>query len=88
TIRGILRCYRRYCIERIYSRHLLPNPGCLDKILTDETKENIELVPGSKKRSKNLIKLDITDSYEESIGTLTESEKWAVPFPELRFTMP
>ncbi len=67
-------------------RDLLPNPGCLDKILTDETKENIELVPGSKKRSKNLIRLNITNYYEESIGTLTESEKRAMPFPELKIS--
>ena len=67
-------------------RDLLPNPGCLDKVLTDETKENIELVAGSKKRSKNLIKLNITDSYEKSIGALTESEKRAVPFSEFKIS--
>jgi len=45
-------------------REILPNPGCLDKII-DEEKKNLELLPGSKKRSKNLIKFDITDGYND-----------------------
>ena len=65
-------------------RDLLPNPGCLDKVLTDETKKDLELIPGSKKRSKNLINLNITDPYKKPIGTSTESEKRAVPFPKLK----
>lgn len=67
-------------------RDLLPNPGCLDKVLTDETKENIELVPGSKKWEKNLIKLNITEPYKEPTGTSAESEKRAVPFPKLKLS--
>jgi hypothetical protein len=32
-------------------REILPNPGCLDKMIVDEAKKNLELLPGSKKRS-------------------------------------
>ena len=32
-------------------REILPNPGCLDKMIVDEAKKNLKLLPGSKKRS-------------------------------------
>ena len=57
-------------------REILPNPGCLDKIIGDEKeKKNLELLPGSKKRSKNLIKIDITDHYKEAAGPLIDLQK-------------
>ena len=57
-------------------REILPNPGCLDKIIDDEKeKKNLELLPGSKKRSKNLIKIDITDHYNEAPGPLIDLQK-------------
>jgi hypothetical protein len=49
---------------------ILPNPGCLDKVIDNEEKKNLELLPGAKKRSKNLINLDITDYYKETTGPL------------------
>jgi hypothetical protein len=56
-------------------REVLPNPGCLDKIIDDEEKKNLELLPGSKKRSKNLLKLNITNGYEEVTGPLIDLQK-------------
>lgn len=40
-------------------RIILPNPGCLDKILSEETKQHLELIPLSKNQSKNLSNTDI-----------------------------
>ena len=63
-------------------REILPNPGCLDKIIDDEKeKKNLELLPGSKKRSKNLIKIDITDYYNEAAGPLIDLRKTTSPLP-------
>jgi len=56
-------------------REILPNPGFLDKIVDDEEKKNLELLPGSKKRSKNLIKYNITDGYNELSGPLIDLQK-------------
>jgi hypothetical protein len=56
-------------------REVLPNPGCLDKIFFDEKKKNLELIPGSEKRSKNLIKTYITDGFEKLTGPLIDQQK-------------
>lgn len=56
-------------------REVLPNPGCLDKIIDDGEKKNLELLPGSKNRSKKLIKYDITDGYNELTGPLIDLKK-------------
>ncbi len=56
-------------------REILPTPGCLDKIIDDEKKENLELLPGSKKRLKNLIKYNITVSYNELSGPPIDLQK-------------
>lgn len=57
-------------------REILPNPGCLNKIIADdEKKKNLELLPGSKKRSKNLLKLNITNGYEEVTGPSIDLQK-------------
>jgi hypothetical protein len=61
-------------------REILPNPGCLDRII-DEEKKNLELLPGSKKRSKNLIKFDITDGYNDFPGPLVGLQKPASMLP-------
>ena len=37
-------------------RQVLPNPGCLEKLQADE-KQNLELIPWSKKRAKNAINI-------------------------------
>jgi len=65
-------------------RDLLPNPGCLDKVVADETKKNLELIPGSKKQSKNLINLNITERYKKMTGALIDSEKQVSPLPKLK----
>lgn len=49
-------------------REILPTPGCLNKIIDDEENKNLELLPGPKKRSKNLIKFNITDTYNDTAG--------------------
>ena len=68
-------------------REVLPNPGCLDKIIDDkEEKKNLKLLPGSKKRSKNLIKLDITDHYNEAAGPLIDPQKQTPLLPRSRIS--
>jgi hypothetical protein len=62
-------------------REILPSPGCLDKILDDEEKKNLELLPGSKKRSKNLIKCNITDGYNKLPGPLIDLQKTSSLLP-------
>jgi hypothetical protein len=67
-------------------RELLPNPGCLDKILNDEAKQNLELIPRSKKWSKNLISLNIPAYCEKTMGPSVESEKQVSKPPILKIS--
>jgi hypothetical protein len=62
-------------------REVLPSPGCLDKVIYDKKKKNLELIPGSKKRSKNHIKSNITDSYKNLTGPLIDLQKQTSPLP-------
>ena len=56
-------------------REILPTPGCLDKIIVEEAKKNIELLPRVKKRSKKSLKIDITDIYNKLDGPLIDLQK-------------
>jgi hypothetical protein len=67
-------------------REILPNPGCLDKVIDNEEKKNLELLPGAKKRSKNLIKIDITDYYKEATGPLIDLQKQTSLLPRSRIS--
>lgn len=49
-------------------RQILPDPGSLDKILSDGEKPVLELLPGSKNRSKNQITPGISYSCEKTAG--------------------
>ena len=60
-------------------RDILPNPGRLDAVVSSQAKKNLELIPRSKKRSKNIIKSRITNHYKNTTGPETASEKQAVP---------
>ena len=64
-------------------RQVLPNPGGLNKILSDEENKNLELIPGSKKRSKNLINVNITGDYQKTTGPIIGLEKQTKPPPEV-----
>ena len=55
-------------------REILPTPGCLDKIIVEEAKKNIELLPRVKKRSKKSLKIDITDIYNKLDVCMTYGE--------------
>jgi hypothetical protein len=67
-------------------REILPNPGCLDKIIDDEEKKKLELLPRAKKWSKNLIKLDITDYYKEGPDPLIDLQKQTPLLPKSRIS--
>jgi hypothetical protein len=67
-------------------REILPNPGSLDKIVDNDEKRNLELRPGAKKRSKNLIKLDITEYYKEVAGPLIDLQKQTALLPRSRIS--
>jgi len=66
-------------------RHnVLPHPGSVEKLQSPtDTKPHVELIPGSKKRSKNLINLNMSDSYDKTIGPLKDSRKSTKPPPEV-----
>ena len=63
-------------------RQVLPNPGCLNEILSDEENQDLEFIPGSKKRSKNLINVNITGDYQKPAGPIIGLEKQTKPPPE------
>lgn len=56
-------------------RQVLANPGCLDTIKSDEAKQNLELTPRPKKQSRNLINLDLSKSYEKTVGPVISIKK-------------
>lgn len=62
-------------------REILPSPGCLDKIIDDEEKKNLELLPEAKKQSKKLITYNITDSYNGLAGPLIDLQKTSSLLP-------
>jgi hypothetical protein len=64
-------------------RQVLPNPGCLNKILSDEENQNLEFIPRSKKQSKNLINPNITMDYQKATGPFIGLDKQAKPPPEV-----
>lgn len=64
-------------------RQVLANPGCLDIINLDEAKQNLELIPGSKKQSKNLINLNLSTCYEKIVDPLISIKNQAKPHPEV-----
>ena len=64
-------------------RQVLPNPGFLNKILSDEENQNLELIPRSKKQSKNLINPNITMDYQKTMGPFIGLEKQTKPPPEV-----
>ena len=68
-------------------RQVLPNPGFLNKILSDEENQNLELIPRSKKQSKNLINPDITRDYQKTMGPFKGLEKQSKPPPEVEVSM-
>jgi hypothetical protein len=64
-------------------RQVLPNPGSLNKILSDEENQDLEFIPGSKKQSKNLINSNITGDYQKMIDPFIDLEKQTKPPPEV-----
>jgi hypothetical protein len=64
-------------------RQVLPNPGCLNEILSDEENQNLEFIPRSKKQSNNLINPNITIDYQKTTGPFIGLEKQSKPPPEV-----
>jgi hypothetical protein len=60
-------------------RQILPNPGNLEKIKSDESKKNLELIPESKKWSKKLKKVNNSEAYKKVVGPMIDPEKQAGP---------
>jgi len=56
-------------------REVLPNPGCLDKILNDDKKQNLVLIPSAKKRSKNVDNQDVETDCNKKTVPLIDLEK-------------
>jgi hypothetical protein len=64
-------------------RLVLPNPGSLDKILPGGEKQTLELVPGSKNRSKNEINPDISYNCDKAAISLTSLGEQARSPPKM-----
>jgi len=64
-------------------REILPNPGSLDKINADDKKQNLVLIPGAKKRSKTLVKPDISIDCNKKIVPLIDLEKQSNESPKM-----
>lgn len=65
-------------------RDILPNPGSLEKIITDGKKQNLELIPMTKNRSNNLTNLNIAGDCGETAVPPTDPGKQEKPPPEVR----
>jgi len=68
-------------------RKVLSSPGCLEKIITDQSKQNLELIPESKKWTKNSINVNISTGYQKPTGPLISMKKQAKPPPESKICL-
>lgn len=50
-------------------RNILPKPGTIEKLKDSKTSCRFELIPRSKKWSKNLVKPDALGDYKKTVGT-------------------
>lgn len=65
-------------------RDVLPHPGSLEQLQSPaDAKKPVELIPRSKKRSKNVINLTISNGYDKTLGPLKEARKPAKSPPEV-----
>lgn len=61
-------------------RHVLPNPGCLESLFEEDRHHHLELLAGSKNRSKSAIISPLSTSYERSQEALSEvDDEVAIP---------
>lgn len=65
-------------------RQVLPNPGCLDKIVLDEAKQNLELIPRPKKQARNSINRATSTCYNELNGLLINIDFHVNPPPKIQ----
>ena len=66
-------------------REILPNPGRLDNILSDQSDQRLELIPGTKNRSKYPKIFSISNAYRDNAGPPFECENKAVSSPNGHF---
>ncbi len=62
-------------------REVLPNPGRLETLAPAQADHHLELIPGTKNRSKNAIMLNLSDHYEKTHGPVINAEKTIIPPP-------
>ena len=55
-------------------RHVLPNPGCLESLFEADRHRHLELLAGSKNRSKSAIISTLSNGYELSQEALGEAD--------------
>lgn len=67
-------------------RDILPNPGRLEAVVSAQAKKNLELIPGPKKQSKNIININITASYKKTTGPVIDVQKETVLYPKLKIS--
>lgn len=65
-------------------RDILPNPGRLDAVVSEQAKKNLELIPRPKKRPKNIININITDRYKKPTGPVIDVQKQTALYPKLK----
>ena len=67
-------------------RDILPNPGRLDEVVSAQVKKNPELISGPKKRSKNIINLNIADCYKKTTGPVAGLKKQTALHPKFKIS--
>ena len=66
-------------------REVLPNPGCLNDLLSEPSDRRLELIPGAKNRSKYQKIYSISNIYNDKSDPTFRCEKKAVPSPNGHF---
>ena len=66
-------------------REIFKNPECLEEILTNEKKQNIELIPDAEKRSKNTDKIIFPEYYKNTTGPPGDIQKQDTMYPDIYF---
>ena len=63
-------------------RQILPNPGKLEEINTNDGNQYLKLLPESKNQSKNVVNLNIPNTYENHNVPLSDVNEQATLHPE------
>ena len=69
-------------------REVLPNPGCLDKIIADDKPSNLKTMKRVKKRSKNRVNQDMEADCDKTTVPLITLEERPSRLPDMGIIEP